>query len=148
METSLGLLEKRLKDFAEILAGEPQGHRLHADSVDSPPHVELIDFDDLRRVLAETITALGAASRQSNDAAVVRNWFAARIAALRRARQAFLHQPPTTDSDPAGDDAPLPTLLRCFDDESARWRALTAEGSRRAGRNEGRARREYLDFKS
>ncbi|MDD4050778.1 MAG: hypothetical protein PHR28_02610 [candidate division Zixibacteria bacterium] len=148
MESSLGPLEERLNHFAVILAGELRGHTPDAEPPDAPPHIELIDFDDLRRVLEETMAALDAASRKTNDATVVRKWFAARIAALRRARHAFLQERSAAEPCPDGDDISLPTLLHCFEDESARWRALTAEGSRRAGRNGGRPYNDILDFKS
>lgn len=148
METNLGPLEERLTDFVEIIVGEPRGHRPDAGSVDAPPHIELIDFDDLRRALEETAVALGAASRQINDAEVVRNWFAARIAALRRARRVFLREQSAAEPDSTAEEISLPTLLRCFEDETARWRALTADSGRHTGRNEGRRHREYLDFKS
>ncbi len=148
MESSLGPLEERLNHFAVILAGELRGHTPDAESSDAPPHVELIDFDDLRRTLEETMTALDAASRKMNEAAIVRSWFTARIAALSRARQAFLKERATAEPREIGDDVPLPALLRRFEDESARWRALTVEGSRRAGRNGGRPYRDILDFKS
>lgn len=148
MESNLGPLEERLNHFAVILAGELRGRTPDAETSDAPPHIELIDLDDLRRALEETMAVLGAASRQMNDATVVRKWFIARVTALRRARQAFLQERLAVEPCPNGDDVPLPTLLRHFEDESARWRALTVEGNRRAGRNGGRPNRDILDFKS
>lgn len=148
MENNLGRLEERLNHCAMILSGELRGHLPDAESADAPPHIELIDFDDLRRTLEETMAALDAASRKTNEVAVVRNWFVARIAALSRARQAFLQERAAVEPCPDGDDVPLSALLRRFEDESARWRALMVEGSRRAGRKGGQPYRDILDFKS
>lgn len=148
MENNLGPLEERLNHFAMILSGELRGPLPDAESSDAPPHIELIDFDDLRRTLEETMAALDADSRKTNEAAVVRNWFVARIAALSRARQVFLQERAAVEPCPDGDDVPLPALVRRFEDESARWRALTVEGGRRAGRKGGQPYRDILDFKS
>lgn len=141
-------LKQRLSHFAEELAPEPRGEATFVGGVKTAiPHIEVIDFDELRQALAEAMAVLTAAAKQNDDTAVVRDWLAARIAALRRARQAFLregHAP----INPVEEDMPLPTLLRCFEDETARWRAATAEGSCRAGRNGGRGHKEYHEFKS
>lgn len=148
MAIDLRQLEERLHHFAELLGAEPKEHESAAGPSDATtPHIELIDFDDLRRMLTETIAVLTTVAKQNDDAAVVRNWLGARIVALRRARQAFLREG-LTPIDPVEENMPLPTLLRCFEDETARWRAATADKSRRPGRSGGRGHKEYLEFKS
>lgn len=147
MAIDLRQLEQRLHRLAETLAEAPVDDPSEAGQEVAVPHIELIDFDELRRTLLEAMAALAAASRREDDAAVVRNWLTMRVIALRRARRAFLRQGPAP-VEPVAGDVPLPALLRCFEDETARWRAATAERGRRAGRSGGRAQREYLDFKS
>lgn len=148
MAVDLWQLTQRLDHFAEELALEPRGDEAVAGKAETAtPHIEVIDFDDLRQTLTEAMAVLTVAAKQNDDTAVVRDWLAARIVALRRARQAFLregHAP----IDPAEEDMSLPTLLRRFEDETARWRAATVAGSRRAGRNGGRGHKEYREFKS
>jgi len=126
MESNYEKLRQYLTNFLTAL--KDTGSDLSGNKTDAsaPPRMELIDFDELGAVLRETITELEAARTQERERTIVRQWFIDRIVSLNRGRQAILGTPGSLNDAASDNAAPLPELMRRFEEVSARLRSTAA----------------------
>jgi hypothetical protein len=122
MTASYNEMERELLRCAANLSVDADGATAWKDV----PDLERIDFDRLRQVLTESAELLAQARQQREDYLPVRDWFVARITALRRAaallerRSGNCGDDGLTDLDPA-------LLPSRYEREAARLRALQSK---------------------
>jgi len=141
MDNDRKMLIEKLRIFHRQLSSP-------AETADSVSGVELIDFDNLRKILSETAAELEAARSREQDHIAIRQWFANRIQALRRGRKAVVREPAKDLSDPAGESIRLIDLARMLDEESARMRRTLSGNSRVSVGGFYKSAEDFRSFKS
>ena len=147
MENKQSSLEQALGEYVGLLTGrEAAGDENGSPS--EPLHIETIDFDRLRNILADAAAALHEAAGRDAEAEVVRDWFTRRIMALQRARKALLGGEGGMDTVDTLGRLGWRELLRRFEDESSQLRRpLRPQGAAMAGLA-AHKQDKYQDFKS
>ncbi len=147
MGNNIGEIGERLQ-YAAAALGPIGVAEIDGETAITHPHVELIDFDQLRRTLVEATEAMEAAEKQTRDIDVVKRWLTCRITALKRGRQVLLNETVTGKDAGHGDDISAAELLHRFEEETARWRMTTTDRRDGCAFQPGRRNRDYLAFKS
>jgi len=111
-------LTENINEFLQTLSPNPAGSDDSEKEDREPPRLELIDFDKLRMTLAEAVGALAAAKKLDEEAEYVKRWFALRINAIRRGRQALMSAPVNGRDVTAESQLSLAEHLRLYDEES------------------------------
>jgi len=132
MENEYQRLAESLNRCLAILEGAWTEPERTTGEIPGEPHIELIDFDALRIVLRQAVAAMAAVQSQRQDALAVREWFVNRITALRRGRRAILSHTSSEPDDAPSQEMSLSSLVRSFEEESARLRRLTVDRARRS----------------
>lgn len=147
MENEYRRLADAINHCLAILEGSLSEPEHETGGKRGEPHVELIDFDALRAVLRQALTAMDAAQLPQQDVPAAKEWFINRITALRRGRRAIVSNTGSEPDDAPSDETSLSGLIRSFEEESARLRRLTADRisrSRNLTRTASQKYREYV----
>jgi hypothetical protein len=143
MESDYTQLIERTQSFVDLLDIKHD----ESDTADADrPHVERIDFDQLRELLSTLRDKLDGARKVEGEMHRVRRRLAARIEALRRGGKIIADDGrQSTDSLPA-EDVSLDELIRMHEEETARLHHATAS-SDRSVRSNRKIYRDYGEFK-
>ncbi len=143
MESEYTQLMDRVKSFVGLL---DHAHDEPNSTEAGGPHVERIDFDQLRELLSTVCDRLDEARKIEDETGRVRRRLTARIAALRRGRTIVAADGrPVADAAPAEDGA-LIDLIQTLEEEAARLHRATASFGRKTFR-QGAVHHDYREFK-
>jgi hypothetical protein len=143
MENEYAQLIQQTQAFIDLLCHA--GNESSSDEV-AGPHIEKLDFDQLRQLLSDLRERLEEARKIEREMETVRRRLAGRIASLRRGRKTLIDNGRSDDDALSGDGVPLVELMRIYEEETARLhRAASSPG--RSVRGNSTIYRDYREFK-
>jgi hypothetical protein len=148
MESNYQKLIQSLSEASKILESGISGDESSEANSAETPHLELIDFDRLQKMLQAAISHLESARIRDQELTVARRWFSDRIASLRRGRKAILQHQQSGNNTNSPDESTLPDLIRYFEEEAALMRSTASNNQLWYNGRGGQKADDFRPFKS
>jgi hypothetical protein len=148
MESRICELNQYLTETVRLLDSEEIEDGTSETAGARNPHLELIDFNKLQDAMKAVMEQLEGTEGRNREQKVVRQWFIERILAFQRGCQAVLRHNRKMHDIPSLEGETLTSLIRIFEEESARLRSTAAEYRPRATSREDSRAEKYRPFKS